>query len=210
MNSKQTQIDWTFGLQWLLLCAIGTAAGAGAAYVTMWTVGEAVGEAINPTLGLLTAGILFGALIALGANLGPGWLLRSRSVNGLRWILISVVAGALGTGLTFTILSSSFDSISGLASSLAIGLALGLPVGIGQWLILRRQSLPAGASVNAWPLISMAAYICAGLAVVNLSGEGREWLALGIMGLSVGIITGLGMAWIMRRQASLAPSIPVS
>jgi hypothetical protein len=128
----------------------------------------------------------------------------------MRWILISVLAGAIGTGLTFTILSESFESISGLVSSLAIGLALGLPVGIGQWLILRRHSPPVGISVKVWPIISAAAYICAGLAVVNLSGEGREWLALGIMGLSVGIITGLGMAWLFRRQASLAPSIPAS
>lgn len=204
MNGKQAELDWTFGLQWLLLCAIGTAAGAMAAYFSMWTVGEAIGEAINPTLGLLTAGILFGALIALGANLGPGWLLHSRGMSGLRWILVSLIAGAIGTGATFTILSSSFDSISELASSLAIGLSLGLPVGIGQWLILRQHSLPIGASANIWPLISMAAYICAGLAVVNLSGEGREWLALGIMGLSVGAITGLGMAWLMRRQVTLA------
>lgn len=204
MNGKQSQLDWTFGLQWLLLCAIGTAAGAMAAYFSMWTVGEAIGDATYPTLGLLTAGILFGALIALGANLGPGWLLRSRGINGLRWILVSLIAGAIGTGATFTILSSSFDSISGLASSLAIGLSLGLPVGIGQWLILRQHSLLAGVSANAWPLISLAAYICAGLAVVNLSGEGREWMALGVMGLSVGVITGLGMAWVIRREAALA------
>lgn len=202
MNGKQTQLDWTFGLQWLLLCTIGTIAGAGAAYVSMWTLGEAVGEAINPTLGILTAGTLFGALIALGANLGPGWLLRSRSVSGLRWILFSVIAGAVGTGLTFTILSSSFDLISEQASSLAIGLSLGLPVGIGQWLILRKQNLPAGVSANAWPLTSLAAFLGAGLAVVNLSGEGREWMALGVMGLSVGVITGLGMAWLFRRRVA--------
>jgi hypothetical protein len=204
MNGKQTQFDWAFGWQWLVLCALGTACGALAAYVIMWTVGEAVGEVTQPTLGLLTAGTLFGALIALGANLGPGWLLRSKGINGMRWILFSVVAGAIGTGLTFTILSETFERLSEFASSLAIGLSLGLPVGIGQWLVLRRQSLPAGGSANAWPLISMAAYIRAGLAVVNLSGDGREWIALSVMGLSLGSITGLGMAWIMRRQVALA------
>jgi hypothetical protein len=83
-------------------------------------------------------------------------------MNGLRWILVSVIAGAIGTGVIFTILSSSFDSISGPVSSMVIGLALGLPVGFGQWLILRQQSLPIGASANVWPLISLAAYICAG------------------------------------------------
>jgi hypothetical protein len=170
----------------------------------MWTVGEAVEAVTQPILSILTAGTLFGALIALGANLGPGWLLRSKGINGMCWILFSLLAGALGTGLTFTFLSGSFDRISESASSLAIGLALGLPVGIGQWLILRRLSWPAASSANAWPLISIAAYIGAGLAVVNLSGEVREWLALGIMGLSVGAVTGLGMAWLMRRQVALA------
>jgi hypothetical protein len=37
-----------------------------------------------------------------------------------------------------------------------------------------------------------------------LGGEGREWLSLGVIGLLIGAITGLGMVWSLRCQATVA------
>ncbi|GAB4160426.1 MAG: hypothetical protein Fur0021_32390 [Candidatus Promineifilaceae bacterium] len=41
MNEKQTYLDWSFGWQWVVSCAIGTATFGVAAYASMWSLGGA-------------------------------------------------------------------------------------------------------------------------------------------------------------------------
>ncbi|MBE7533281.1 MAG: hypothetical protein HND44_11720 [Chloroflexi bacterium] len=54
-----------------------------------------------------------------------------------------------------------------------------------------------------WPLITTISYILAFGIVVFFSGEGREWIVLGGMGLVLGTITGLGMIWLLRQETAV-------
>lgn len=81
MNEKQTHLDWGLGWQWLLSCALGTAVFGLAAYASMWSLGEAIGQATTELLGVSVAGVVFGALLALGGTLGPGFLLRRIGIS---------------------------------------------------------------------------------------------------------------------------------
>jgi hypothetical protein len=87
-----------------------------------------------------------------------------------------------------------------LAGGIFIGLSLGPPLGIGQWLALRK----GGVSADVWPLITAAAFVLALVIGFPLGGEGREWLALVVIGLVLGGLTGLSMMWLLRRPKALA------
>ena len=200
MNEKQTIYDWNLGWQWLVSSAVGTAVLGLAAFASMWSVGETVEAAAGITLGALVTGGLFGALFALGANIGPGWLLHRRQLNGRRWVLNSIVAGLVGAAAGFAIAFTFFDSLPDFAGALFLALFLGLPVSLVQSRTLQQQ----GVSAPTWPLIGTSAYLLALLIGISLGGEGREWISLGTTGLILGAITGLGMMRTMGRKAAAA------
>ncbi len=204
MNAKRTKLDWMYGLQWLGVCFLGVAVGGTLSMVSMWTVGAAVEEALGAAAGGRIAGGLFGALIALGANIGPGLLLQQKGLSAARWIIHSAVAGSLGTGVGFGIALGLFDTLSEGIAVVVIGLSLGLPVGIAQWLNLRKLDRMPDSAVGLWPLISVSAYLLGALAPIRFGSEGAEWLVIIILGLVVGSITGLGMVWLFRRPMVLA------
>jgi hypothetical protein len=200
MNEKQTQFDWGFGLQWLLIAAIGAAAFGMLAFVSMWGVGEAVSDAVGDAAGGLVAGGLFGALFALGANVGPGLLLGRKGIIATRWIITSVVAGAAGSAVGFAVAFGLFDELSDMAGPIFLGLSLGLPLGLGQRRLLRQE----GIAANEWPLISLASFLLAFLVGFPLGGEGREWLSLGVVSLLLGAGTALGIVWTLRKHTAVA------
>lgn len=201
MNEKQ--YDWSFGIQYFIACAVGVALLGMAAFFSMWSIGEAVEGFAGETAALIVAGSLFGTLIALGASIGTGLLLGSRGVEAGKWIGYSVVAGGIGGALGFGLVTT-FSNVETVPESLAgvlMGLTVGLPVGIGQWLALRQ----AGVAAGVWPLITTIAFILAFSAGFALGGEGREWIALGGMGLICGTITALGMVWLLgSKQTAVA------
>lgn len=200
MNSKQTQLDWGLALKWSLSCAIGTAVLGMAAYASMWQVADSVGGA-NDLIKVAVAGAIFGALMALGGNLGPAFLLRSVGISAARWIGFSALVTAVITSTGVTIISSQeFYMGEALVSTLFVGLTLGLSMGIVQWWLLKQQQVSAAL----WPLVTAAGYTLAFGIVVYFSGEGREWLALIGMGLVLGLVTGLGMMWLRRRESAVA------
>ena len=200
MNEKQNYLDWSFGWQWLVSCAIGTAIFGVAAYGSMWRMGEAVGIN-NELIVVLMAGALFGAFLALGSTLGPGLLLRRMGISAGRWVgysvLVAAVAMSSGTTLIF---SQNYPMQEAAVSAVFVGLALGLPMGLVQAHLLKQRGLPAAI----WPLITVTGYTLAFAIVVFFSGEGREWIALSGMGLLLGAITGLGMMWLLRQDTALA------
>lgn len=199
MNEKQTHLDWGFGTKWILGCALGTAVFGMLAYLTMWTVGEAVGNMSSELLGTMVAGLLFGALFALGGTLGPGWLLQSKGISAKRWIAQSVVVTAVVMSGGVALMSTLFELVPQPVSALYIGLVLGLPMGLVQWRLLKQKNIPA----TLWPLINVVGYLFAASIIVFLSGEGREWMIV-LMGLMVGTVTGLGMMWLLRRETAVA------
>lgn len=201
MNEKQ--YDWSFGIQYFIACAVGVGLLGMAAFFSMWSIGEAVEGFAGETVALIVAGSLFGTLIALGASTGTGLLLGGRGVETGKWIGYSVVAGAIGAALGFGLVTT-FSNLETVPESLAgvmLGLTVGLPVGIGQWLALRQ----VGVGASIWPLITTIAFILAFSAGFALGGEGREWIALGGMGLICGAITALGMVWLLgSKQTAVA------
>lgn len=199
MNDQQTHLDWGFGLKWLVSCALGTAVFGMLAYLSMWTVGEAVGNLGSDLLGAMVAGLLFGAFFALGGTLGPGWLLQGKGISAKRWIgySLAVTAVVMSGGVAF--MSTLLESVPEPVSVLYLGLVLGLPMGLVQWHLLKQQGIQA----TLWPLINVVGYLLAAAVVVFLSGEGREWM-IGVAGLMLGTVTGLGMMWLLRRETVVA------
>ncbi len=200
MNEKQTDLDWSFGWQWLVSCAIGTAFLGLAAYASMWSLGETVGRATTELIGVGIAGIVFGALLALGGTLGPGLLLRRIGIRAEQWIGYSAAATAIAASLGVTLVASLNYAITQAVSAAFIGLILGLPMGLVQARLLKQR----GLSAALWPLITVAGYMLAFAIVVFFSGEGREWIALSGMGLLLGAITSLGMMWLLRQDTAIA------
>jgi hypothetical protein len=196
MNPNQTQFDWVFGLQWFLVSVLGLALGGMLGFVSLWSVGAAVESITGETTAYIIGGALFGAIIALGANIGPGLLLQSHGIPGFHWVIASAVAGAIGiaTGATIMIAFPEPDVLPEAATGAIIGISLGLPMGLGQWLVLRQRY----SSTGAWVLISSLAFVIGMVIGLPLGGEGREWLSLGTIGLLVGAITSLGMVWTWR------------
>ena len=199
MNNKQTYLDWGFALKWTVACALGTTMFGLLAYLSMWTIGEAIGSLSNELLGTMVAGLLFGALFALGGTLGPGWLLQSKGISAKRWIGNSLLVTAVVMSGGVALISTLAESVSEPVSALFLGLVLGLPMGMVQWHLLRQQRLPAAQ----WLLINILAYLFASAVMVFLSGAGREWIIV-LMGLMVGATTGLGMMWQLRRETAVA------
>jgi hypothetical protein len=198
MNEKQSHYDWGFGLQWLIVVAIGMAVASMLAFAFVWGVGDLVEDALGTAVAMFITGSIFGAIFALGCSLGSGLLLRRDHVETGRWILNSVVAGAIGMGFAFTLVFTLFDAetMPEVLAGLLIGIFLGLPIGIAQWAVFRRE----GIVVNEWILISTLAYLLAFLAGLPLGGENRELLSVSVISLLVGAISGLGIVWLRRRR----------
>jgi hypothetical protein len=206
MNDRNAEIDWGFVLQWLVSCGIGVTIGGMLAFMSMWTAGEAVRNATYDTIGFLVAGALFGGLLALGANIGPGFLMRRHGISPTRWILYGMAAAGVVLGVAFGILFSLFETLDDSTGPILLALLLGLTIGLVQWALLRQ----AGIQVNEWPVISVLAYMLAMGLSFRLGGEGREWLSLGAMGLALSLVTGLGMGWALRRQTPMTSSVNVT
>lgn len=201
MNGKQTKFGWGFGLQWLVTCAVGTVIGGAIAYFTMWSAGEAVASAVGETAGGFVAGAIFGAAFATGANAGPALLLERKGLSGTRWLVSSVIVASLSAGTAVALVSSLLDTTYGPAMGIFIGLVLGAPMGIVQWVIFRQHELAA----DAWPVVSVVAYLVAAFFITSGSENAALALTLGGAGLSLAAVSGLG-ATLLLRQRTAAPA----
>jgi len=208
MNEKQAQFDWGFGGLWLASVAAGAAVTWWAAYQIMWRLGEAAGQAGSELFGMDSepvavwmAGVIFGGLAALGGAFGPGLLLRRMGISAGRWIGFSVAVTAAVMSVGVLLISSlRFPMQDPAVSAAYLGLAFGLPMGLVQWRLLEKQGTPAAV----WPLVNVTAYLLAAGIVVFFGGEGREWLKLGAVALTLGAITALGIVWLTRRETAMA------
>jgi len=198
MNGNETRFGWEFGLQWLISCAVGTAIGGALAFFTMWSTGEAVAGAVDEMVGDFVAGGIFGAALALGANAGPALLLERRELNGVRWLISSVIVASLSAGTAVTLTFTLLETVYGPAMGIFIGLVLGAPMGIVQWVILRQHEL----AVDGWPIVSVIAYLLAAFFIT--SGGENSALALTLVGagLSLATVTALGATWMLGRQTA--------
>ncbi len=203
MDEKQTQFDWVFGLQWLVVVAIGVVTAGMFAFISVWSVGDAVENTLGETASAFITGGLFGAIFALGAGLGSGLLMKKQGMSAGRWIIATVAAGAIGMAVGFTLVFTflDVDTMPEVLAGLMIGLSMGLPIGIGQSVLLRKHHFRA----NEWTVINTLAFTLAMIVAFPLGGEGREWISLAAMGLVYGAATGLGMVWLLARQTAMQP-----
>jgi hypothetical protein len=198
MNEKQAIFDWKLAGQWVLACAVGILVFGFLAFGSIWTAGAAAEEAWGETAGFLVAGTLFGGFMGLGASVGTSLVLRGRGVSAGAWILYSLLAGAIGAGLAFTVVLALFDPelLPEPVAGLMMGLVLGASVGLGQWLAWRR----AGISAGAWPAITVAAFVIGLMIGLPLGGEGRELLSLGVTSAVIALVSGVGLVWMLRGR----------
>jgi len=134
-------------------------------------------------------GLVWGGIIA-----GLQWpIVRSVGVPPLRFIVASGIGFAIGYPFGQTIqgiMTVNWSlNLTGYWSAVTIyGLFLGLP----QWWIFRRHMQRA----SLWVLISVIGWILTGMAWINFHGASGE------DSIIYGIVTGLGLVWLVHSQQS--------
>jgi hypothetical protein len=204
MKEDQAATGLGFVTKWVVITTLTLIAGLALAFPSMWTIGEAADLANGETIGAILAGAVFGGLVGLGLGGGQALALAGRGINAVRWVLLSLLGGALVTAAAFGVFFTLLDpeSMSEIQSALFIGSALGQGIGGGQWLALRGR-VP---NALAWMGITILALVAGALGAFALDGEGRELLAFGVLALVTAIITGLGGMWLFSKARPLATS----
>jgi hypothetical protein len=139
-------------------------------------------------------GLVWGLVIA-----GLQWpIVRAVGVLPIRFSVASAVGFAVGypfgqTIQAIMVMDSRLNWIWGYGSALAIfGLFLGMP----QWWIFRRHMRRA----SLWILFSVMGWILTGVAWINFGvNSGEDCVAYGI-------VTGLGLVWLVHSQQPGVPS----
>jgi hypothetical protein len=191
-----------FLVQWISAVTVTMILATMGAFISMWSVGEVVQQSWGDLAMALVVGAIFGALIGVGVGLGQAIVLRSHGILFGRWLGHTALAGAVGMAIGFTVMFSFFDMdyIPEVAAGVMMALSLGLPIGVVQGQLLK----PHVAQAQLWVPICIAAFFIGFAVGLPLSGEGREWLSLGVVALLTAVLTGAGMVWLARRETSVA------
>jgi len=137
------------GPRWILMTLLGAAVGFSVAAV----VGEALANAIDPTLSVAIGGgviqVTSGAALGLGIG-SAQWIVLPRQLRmGRSWIVSNVVGAGLGYGAAIGVLELLEVPILKTNLMSSFGAILGLFVGAAQALVLwpgRWRTLLPGAS----------------------------------------------------------------
>lgn len=186
----------TFLVQWVTAVTITMILATMGAFVSMWSVGEVVQEAWGEVAMGLVVGAIFGGLLGVGFAFGQAIVLRSQGISFGRWLGQTVLAGAVGTALGFTVMFNLFepDALPEIVTGVMIALFVGLPIGVVQWQMLK----PHVAQPQLWVPITTMAFLIGFAVGLPMSGEGREWLSIGVVALLTAAISGVGMVWLMK------------
>lgn len=186
----------TFLVQWVTAVTITMILATMGAFISMWSVGEAVQAAWGDVAMALVVGAIFGGLLGLGFGIGQAFVLRHEGIPLMRWLGQTVLAGAVGAALGFTLIFSLFDAdnMPEIAAGVMIALSVGLPIGLVQ----RQMLKPYVAQAQLWVPISIVAFLIGFAVGLPMSGEGREWLSIGAVALLTAVISGVGMVWLMK------------
>jgi hypothetical protein len=186
----------SFFLQWVTAVTVTMIVAVMSAFAFVWSIGEVVRQAWGDVAMALVVGAIFGGLMGLGISLGQAIVLRSYGIPFGRWLGQTVLAGAVGMAIAFTVIFSLFDmdNMPQVAAGLTMALALGLPIGLVQWQMLK----PHMAQAQLWVPIFTVALLIAFMVGLPLGGEGREWLSVGVVALLTAVLSGAGMVWLMR------------
>ena len=187
----------SFLMQWVTAVTGTMILATMGAFISMWSVGELVQQAWGDVAMALVVGAIFGGLLGVGVGLGQAAVVRSQGIPFLRWFGRTALAAAVGMMIGFTLMFSFFDveALPEVATGIAMALALGLPIGLVQAQMLKAQTNQA----NLWIPICIAAFFISFTVGLPLSGEGREWLSIGVVALLTAVLTGIGMVWLARN-----------
>lgn len=188
----------SFYLQWVAAVSVTLFIGIFAAFMSMWSVGEIVEQAIGETAAALVAGGLFGALIGAGAGLGQAFALRNQGLPLGQWVGRSIISGAVSMAVTLTLAFSLTDmeAMPEVVAGLLIGISVGLPISLVQWQLLKRYV----GTAALWIPVSTAAFTIGFAAGMPLGGEDTAWLAIGTTAVITALITGAGMMMLVRGE----------
>lgn len=190
----------SFFLQWVVAVSVALFIGVFAAFMSMWSIGELVEQAIGESAAALVAGGLFGAFIGAGAGLGQAFSLRNQGLPLGQWVVRSIISGAVSMAVGFTLAFSltDMDTVPEVVAGLFIGTSVGLPMSLTQWQLLKPYFKPAAL----WIPVSTAAFTIAFAIGLSLSGEGRGALAIGTTAILAAVLTGAGMLVLIRGGES--------
>jgi hypothetical protein len=185
-----------FLVQWITAVTVTMILATMGAFISMWSVGEVVQQAWGDLAMALVVGAIFGALIGVGVGLGQAIVLRSHGILFGRWLGHTALAGAVGMAIGFTLMFNLFDmdNVPEVAVGVAMALSLGLPIGFVQWQLLK----PHVAQAQLWLPICIVAFFVGFAVGLPMSGEGREWLSVGMVALLTAVLTGAGMVWLLK------------
>ncbi len=186
----------TFFVQWVTAVTITLTLAAMGAFISMWSIGEVVQQAWGDPAMALVVGVVFGGLLGVGVGLGQAIVLRTHGIRWMRWLGTTVLAAAMGMAIGFTVMFSFFDmdNMPEIVVGLVMALSFGVPIGLVQWQMLKSHL----AQAQLWPPICFVAFFISFPVGLSISGEGREWLSLGVLALLTAVITGAGMVWMAR------------
>ncbi|KAA3661100.1 MAG: hypothetical protein DWQ04_17460 [Chloroflexi bacterium] len=188
----------SFFVQWVTAVTITMILATMSAFMSMWSVGEVVQQAWGDVPMAIVVGGIFGGLLSLGVGLGQAVVLRSQGIPFMRWLARTMLVGALGMAIGFTLIFSLFDmeNMPELVVGLTMSLSLGLPIGLVQAQLLK----PHLAQAQLWVPICIVAFFISFAVGLPMSGEGREWLSLGMVALLTAVLTGIGIVWLARDE----------
>jgi len=188
----------SFFLQWVTAVTVTMILAVMSALGVMWPIGEMVQRAWGDVAEALVVGAIFGGLLGLGIGLGQAIVLRNLDIPFMRWLGQTVLAGAVGMALGFTLVFRLFnlDNVPEIAAGLMMALSAGIPIGLVQWQMLK----PYVAQAQLWLPICMVAFLIGFAVGLPLGGEGREWLSVGVVALLTAVISGAGMVWLARGE----------
>ncbi len=186
----------SFFLQWVTAVTVTMILAVMGSFMFIWSIGEMVQRAWGDVAEALVMGAIFGGLLGLGIGLGQAIVLRNLGIPFMRWLGQTVLAGAVGVAIGFTLVFRLFnlDNVPEIAAGLMMALSAGIPIGLVQWQMLK----PYVAQAQLWLPICMVAFLIGFAVGLPLGGEGREWLSVGVVSLLTAVISGAGMVWLAR------------
>jgi hypothetical protein len=172
------------------------------AFVTMWTVGDFLEPVLGDVPTFILIGGFFGALIGAGAGLGQALLVQGLGLAPGRWLIGTIIAGALGPafalGLAFSL--SDMEDTPDLVAGLLMGFSTGLPIALVQWQLMKGKISDA----HNWIPICTASFLIGFGVGLPLGGENTAWLSLIVMSLLIAIISGAGMLMLVNGNEAAA------
>jgi hypothetical protein len=192
---KQSTRDWRFWGGWGL-AFLGFPLGGLAASALVWAAGAATGG-----VGPVVEGALAGA--ATGAVVGAAqWLALSRRLPlAPRWIAATSAGAAVGMALGSGLLGTGAADSTVLLRALVTGAGIGL----AQALALRDVTNRA----PAWGVVVALGWVLGWVISSKVVGvDLGPWAVFGAGGaLAYQLLTGLTLAWLLRRAHAVAPRL---